>query len=478
MKKDIILLDATLREGEQQCDIRFSKEDKIGLLHMLEDFGVTLIEVGHPSISVEEEEICQAVAESAQSAEILMHARAQLEDVHAAHRAGADWVGIWASINEISLQTKYTNRSSAYVIEQVSQSIKEAKRLGMSVRFTIEDASRTIWEDIKYIGNIACIAGADRLSLADTVGIWEPEQCAAIVKAAVETFPCEIEVHLHNDLGLAMANALAAIDAGASVIDTTLCGIGERAGIVDLLNLSVILAEKRNIHDCKLKNIPELKQALQLATGCRVDHWRPIIGKNVFTHTAPYHIKAVQNNRIAYEGIRAETVGRAQKIQQKRTERKGSRLSQYLRVGRPFMKGASELLYHRDGQGDRWVQLDHRTDERTSFYVIQRVFHYTTENHNLEGHVDVHAHHCDSAFIFWGSEADGTGLRCEVEIEGECQIIESPKSIFIPAGFKHTYKYLSGAGTYTNIVLAPEYNSSLLDNDLSEVSGIDNLAKV
>ena len=465
MKRErrVVLLDSTLREGEQQCGVRFPKEDKIALLGMLEDFGVRLIEVGHPGISAEEENICRGVAAVAKSAEVLMHARATVEEVRAAYRAGADWVGIWASINEISLQTKYRNKSKEFILEQVERAILEAKCLGMRVRFTVEDASRTEWKDVELLGRCACNAGADRISLADTVGIWEPKECAAMVSAAVATFPCEIEVHLHNDLGLAVANALAAIDAGATVIDTTLCGIGERAGIVDLLNLAVILAEKRDVKLFDLKKIPKLVQALQLATGYKVDSWRPIVGKNVHTHIAPYHIKAVQNNSSAYEAILPEMVGRSRKIVLERSERKEPRLSQFLRGGQPFLKGASELLYHRDGPGYRWVQMDHRTDERTSFYVIQRVFNTSCLDGKEEGHVDVHAHNCDSAFIFWGTEVDGTGLQCEVEIEGERKMVESPASIFIPAGLNHTYQYVSGTGTYTNIVLAPEYNSSLLE---------------
>lgn len=460
--KSVIVLDSTLREGEQHSGVRFAKEDKIALLHMLEDFGVILIEIGHPGISPEEEKICKEVADSAERAEILMHSRAKIEEVHAAHRAGADWIGIWASINPISLETKFTDRSHEFVLEQVNESIVEAKKLGMKVRFTIEDASRTQWQDIEYLGNIAILAGADRISLADTVGLWDPNQCSEAVKAAVASFPCEIEVHLHNDLGLAMANALAAIDAGASVIDATLCGIGERAGIVDLLNLAVILSKKRNQSLFDLKKIPGLVQVLQLASLCKIDDWRPVIGKNVFTHTAPYHIKAVQKNVDAYEGMSPETVGRIRKIEEKRTERSCSKLSPYLRIGRPFIKGASELLFHRDGPGYRWVQMDYRTDDRSSFYVIQRVFNGTSEEQKMEAHVDVHVHHCDSAFIFWGNEIDGTGLLCEVEIEAERHIVESPCSIFIPAGLKHTYQYLSGSGTYTNIVLAPEYNLSLV----------------
>jgi isopropylmalate/homocitrate/citramalate synthase len=350
MNRDLTILDATLREGEQQQGIRFAKEDKIALLHMLEDFGISIIEIGHPGISPEEEEICREVAASSKQADILMHARAKKEDVHAAYRAGADWVGIWASVNPISLQTKYTNRSKKeYVKKEIKHAIEEAKSLGLQVRFTIEDASRTEWKDIYDIGSIAYQAGANRISVADTVGIWEPYECANVVRKVVETFPCEIEVHLHNDLGLAMANALVAIDAGASVIDTTLCGIGERAGIVDLFNLAVILQQKKEANKPENRANTQIGQALQLASGHRVDVCRPIIGKHAFTHTSSYHIKAMQQNLLAYEGIPAHVVGRHSTLGKTVRERGEPRLSQPFRIGKPFMKGASELRYHRDG---------------------------------------------------------------------------------------------------------------------------------
>ncbi|QDX95406.1 2-isopropylmalate synthase [Brevibacillus laterosporus] len=461
MMAQVTLLDATLREGEQQDGIRLAKEDKIALLHMLENFGVTLIEIGHPGISPEEESICKEVAATAERAEILMHARADIEEIRCASRAKAHWVGIWASVNPISLQAKFTNKSIEDVMQKVKFSIQEAKRLGLKVRFTIEDASRTDWNDIETLGLFALEAGADRISLADTVGVWEPKECARMVQLAVDRFPCEIEVHLHNDFGLAMANALAAIDAGATVIDTSLCGIGERAGIVDLLAFSTVLHQKRNIHQFNLTQIPQLVRMLRLATGYQIDKLKPIVGKNAFTHASTYHMKAVQKNPASYEPIPPEKLGRNRVIVNKPTSRTKPKLSHFLRVGQPFIKGASELLFHRDGPGNRWVQMDHRTDERASFYVIKRVFSHHASDDISKSHVDTHSHHCDSAFIFWGNEPDGSGLQCEVEIEGEVQQVVSPASIFIPAGLEHTYKYLSGSGTYTNIVLAPEYNASL-----------------
>ncbi|NTU31560.1 2-isopropylmalate synthase [Brevibacillus sp. HB1.1] len=460
--KPFQILDATLREGEQQSGVRFTCEDKIRILHLLESYQIDLIEVGHPGISAVDEEICRKVAQSARRAQILMHARATVEEVHAVKRAKADWVGIWASINDLSIQTKFSHHQESYIQEKVQQAVIEAKKLGLQVRFTIEDASRTEWEKISSLGHVALQAGADRISLADTVGIWEPDTCKRIVTRAIEEFGCEIEVHLHNDLGLAQANALAAIDAGASVIDATILGIGERAGITDLIQLTVALQKLRNDHRYSLDRIPELVQAIRMTTGYRPDELRPIAGQNAFTHTSAYHVQAVKRNSKAYEPFPPETIGRTRLLEEKRPPLGSPKLPVSLQVGKPFPKGASELQYHRDGPGIRWVMMDSRVDERASFYVIQRIFGLCDLSGIPEKHVDRHAHHCDSAFLFWGDASDGTGLVCHVQLGEEEKTVESPAAIFIPAGVEHSYHYVSGRGTYTNIVLSPEYNKSLL----------------
>ncbi|MGA8942877.1 MAG: LeuA family protein [Thermoactinomyces sp.] len=451
------ILDSTLREGEQYPGVRFTSQDKIYLLHLLEEFRVDLIEAGHPGISPEDEEICKEVAKKARRAEILMHARAVSREIQAVHRANAQWVGIWSSINEVSLFSKFGGKSRHEVKDQVAFAIQEAKQLGLQVRFTIEDASRTSWEDICYLGKAAVDAGADRISLADTTGIWEPVTCGKVVKKATEKLHPDIEVHLHNDSGLALANALAAIDAGASVIDTSILGIGERTGIVDLLQLAVLLHEKRNCCKFPLEKIPELSRALQWATGFRPDPLTPVTGKNAFTHTSRYHVQAVKKDARSYEPYPPEQVGRTHTVLPVRTPLKEPRLPFNLQIGIPFEKGASELKYHRNGPGKRWVLMDSRVDPRSTLYVIQRFF-----NEELpEKHVDRHTHHCDSVFIFWGDAPDGTGLICSVQVGNEEKVVHSPASVFIPAGVEHAYSYIEGRGTYTNIVLAPEYNQSL-----------------
>ncbi|GAA6618337.1 LeuA family protein [Scytonema sp. NUACC26] len=317
-KSSTKILDATLREGEQQAGVRFSSQEKIKILHLLEEFQIDCVEVGHPGISAEDEQICLEVARSARSTQILMHARANVEEIQAAKRANADWVGIWASVNHLATETKFVNRNKEYISQKIQVAIAEAKKLGLKVRFTIEDASRTVWDDIEWITEIALIAGAERISLADTVGILEPLTCDALVSRFVNSFCCELEMHLHNDFGLAVANALVAIDAGASVIDTSILGIGERTGITDLLQLAVILHQKRGENRFPLEQIPQLAHAIQLATGYQPDELRPVVGKNAFTHTSKYHVQAVERNPNSYEAYPPELVGRVRRIEQQR----------------------------------------------------------------------------------------------------------------------------------------------------------------
>jgi len=310
------LIDQTFREGEQQSGVRFSMAQRLEILPLLEDFGFNLIEVGHPGISPEIEQICRNTALAARKAKIMMHARATIAEVQAASRAQADWVGIWASINDIALTTKFTNHALSDVQAKICAAIHEAKALGLKVRFTLEDASRTPLTAINSAGRAALEAGADRISLADTTGCWEPRRCGEMVAWAVSTFACDIEVHLHNDLGLAHANALAAIDAGAAVIDTSVLGIGERSGIANSLELAVSLHHLRGDKRLNLQKIPALAQAVHRASGYTPDALRPIVGTNAFTHTSAYHVRAMTKNPEAYEAFPPQLVGRSRTIEQ------------------------------------------------------------------------------------------------------------------------------------------------------------------
>jgi isopropylmalate/homocitrate/citramalate synthase len=462
MKADrrVEVLDATLREGEQQSGVRFSAQDKIAILHLLEDFGVRFIEGGHPGISEQDERICREVVHAARYATVLMHSRANVAEVQAVKRTGAPWVGIWASVNDIALQAKFVGKEIAWILRAVRNAVDTAKQLGLQVRFTVEDASRTSWDRLALLAHTARDAGADRISLADTVGILTPPRCIELVRRAVAEFDCAVEIHCHNDLGLALGNTLAAIAAGVQVVDASVLGLGERAGITDLVQLAIVLQQCSGDTQFNLMMIPELTQAVIVASGYNPDELRPVIGRNAFTHTAAYHVKAVRRNPVAYEPYPPELVGRERHIEMARAPLRPPRLPVHMRISRPFLKESSELRYHRDGPGDRWVLLDTRVDDRATFYIMQRLIPRDAQS-SASGHVDIHRHTCDSALVFLGDQPDRTGLTCEVQIAGEIQIVTSPATIFIPLGVEHCYRYLAGGGEVLNIVLAGDYNRSL-----------------
>lgn len=463
--KKVKILDATLREGEQAVGVCFSLSEKIKIANCLQEFGVDIIEIGHPGISKQEEIMCRSICEAVSGIEILAHARARESDILAAVSSKATWVGIWASYNDISLSSKFNNKSREWIKEQVSTSILLAKEKGLKVRFTIEDASRTSIELIDELAKVAISAGADRISLADTVGAWHPNECFKMIDYAVTHFNSEIEVHLHNDLGLAQANAISAIEAGASVIDVSVLGIGERAGICDLFSTSLSLEKLYGMGPYHLKKSMELSTIVSRIAGFVSEPHHPVIGRQVFTHVSKYHIKATEKNSEAYEFLNPEDFDVERKNKVNLLDRgEAERFSNEMKVKKPFIKGASELKYHRDGVGNRWVFMDNRIDERSLVYIIERIFDKDYEG-EYQPHVDPHRHHCDSVFVFMGDQPDGTGLTVSVTLgEGnaECtQIIESPASVFIPAQVLHYYAYIKGMGRFLNFVMAPNYNESL-----------------
>jgi 2-isopropylmalate synthase len=298
------------------------------------------------------------------------------------------------------------------------------------------------------------------------VGAWSPQACYAVVNNIKKKFSCEIEVHLHNDLGLAMANAVAAIDAGATIIDTSILGVGERAGICDLFSLAVYLHKFHDQNNYQFELTQSLSHAIQKIGHFSLEPHHPIVGKNVFTHTSKYHVKAAEKNMEAYQFLEPALFSRQAELSPKDLERKScDRLENSLQIGKPFIKGASELRYHRNGIGTRWVCMDNRVDERSSLYVIERIFD-EREKEQYQPHVDCHAHHCDSVFVFLGNHEDGSGLTVLVKfgkgLNEEIRAVHSPASIFIPANVDHSYEYISGSGRFTNIVLAPNYNDSLV----------------
>ncbi|MCA8951163.1 MAG: 2-isopropylmalate synthase, partial [Planctomycetes bacterium] len=394
---------------------------------------------------------------------VLAHARARREDIDAVHASGASQVGIFLGINEISRAVRVPGASTDALLAMITDAVSHAHRLGLVVRFTVEDASRTPRDELLLAYETARRAGADRLCFADTVGILGSREIEDVVADLVRHFPgLPVEVHLHDDRGLAMANALAAIDAGATWVSTSVNGLGERCGITDLATL---LANLEHLGIRELEDgaaVQRLSRLVAAHARAPVDARRPVVGRHAFTHTARLHALAEARDEMAYSWIRPYRVGRETVIAEPAAERERD-------VVEPRVIGASELPFHRDGPGVRYVLLDERLHADCRQYLIAR--HFPPGTVAGPGHVDSHRHDADSWFVFLGDQPGLAGLAVEVTLGERRFTVSSPASVFIPAGMPHSYRFVAGSGLYFNHVPVGRYERSLLDEELPEPAG-------
>jgi 2-isopropylmalate synthase len=224
------ILDTTLREGEQTPYVNFSVDEKIQIAKMLDCVGVEMIEAGDPSVSPNVAKAIEKIASLGLRAEVVAHSIASRSGIDRAKACGANRVAIFYATSKIHLDEKL-HKTPQQALEIIREHICYAKSLGLKVRYTPEDATRTEFEFLVQICNAAIEAGADRISFADTLGIMQPHSMFEQVSALREALlPCQIDLHCHDDYGLALANAMSGIRAGAKCIHTTVNGLGERTG--------------------------------------------------------------------------------------------------------------------------------------------------------------------------------------------------------------------------------------------------------
>jgi isopropylmalate/homocitrate/citramalate synthase len=228
------ILDTTLREGEQTPYVNFSVDEKVEIAKLLDCVGVDMIEAGDPSVSANVAKAVERIASLGLRAEIVAHSTATRRGIERAKACGANRVAIFYATSQIHLDHKL-HKTRAEALEVIQEHICYAKSLGLNVRYTPEDASRTDFEYLVEVCNAAIQAGADRISFADTLGILQPHTMFERIQMfRRKLLPCKIDLHCHDDYGLALANAMAGIRGGANCLHTTVNGMGERSGIPDL----------------------------------------------------------------------------------------------------------------------------------------------------------------------------------------------------------------------------------------------------
>ena len=308
------ILDSTLREGEQTPGVVFSVEQRVEIAKALSDLGVQMIEAGHPAVSPDIYEgikrIMKLKREGIITSEILAHSRAVKRDIEVAAELEVDRVAIFYGVSDIHLKAKHkVSREEALNI--IAEHVSYAKSHGLKVRFTAEDATRTEYDYLVQVARIARDAGADRVSIADTVGILYPSKTKELFSNLVRDVPgLEFDIHAHNDLGMAVANALAAVEGGATIIHTTVNGLGERVGIVPLQVVAAAIKYHFGVEVVKLDKLPQVAALVEKYSGITMPPNFPITGDYAFIHKAGVHVAGVLNDPRTYEFMPPETFGR------------------------------------------------------------------------------------------------------------------------------------------------------------------------
>ena len=320
MKDEIIFFDTTLRDGEQSPGASMNTAEKMRLAIQLEKLGVDVLEAGFPAASEGDFEAVSTIAEKLVNIEVAALSRTNKKDIDLAWGAlkNAAKPRIHIVIASSDLHMKYKlNMTRDEVIKDTIQAIKYAKSLTGNVEFSAEDGSRSDRDFLCKIFGAAIESGATTVNLPDTVGYAIPFEFADIVQYVIKNTPnidkAVLSVHCHNDLGLATANTLAAIRAGAGQAEVTINGIGERAGNTSLEEVVMAMHTRPNFFPLKTNINTELiyptSRLVSMITGIMVQPNKAVVGANAFAHEAGIHQDGVLKNPMTYEIMKPETIG-------------------------------------------------------------------------------------------------------------------------------------------------------------------------
>ena len=313
--RKITIFDTTLRDGEQTPGVSLTPENKLQLAKQLDRLGVDIIEAGFPITSDGEIEAVKTIAKEGLNAEICALARTSKNDIDSALSCGVDSIHMFIATSDIHLKYKL-KMTREQVLAKAVESVEYGKKHGVIVEFSAEDATRSDVTYLKDVFKAVCEAGADRVDIPDTVGVITPEKMFNLVTDIRKTIKVPISLHCHNDFGLAVANTLAGISAGAKTAHVAVNGLGERAGNASLEELVMALKclhfMKTNI---KTNLIYETSLLVSRITGIVIQPNKAITGENAFGHESGIHTHGVLSMPLTYEPIEPELVGRRRWIQ-------------------------------------------------------------------------------------------------------------------------------------------------------------------
>jgi len=320
MTEKVIIFDTTLRDGEQSPGASMNVPEKMRLATQLEKLGIDVIEAGFPAASEGDHEAVSAISAKLERSEVAGLARTSKEDIDRAwdaiKQAAKPRIHTFIATSDLHLEYKL-QMSREEVIQSTVDAVKYAKKLTDNVEFSSEDGSRSDRDYLCKVFEAAIAAGATTVNLPDTVGYAVPDEFSELVKYVKSHTPnidkAVFSVHCHNDLGLATANTMAAINAGARQAEVTINGIGERAGNTSLEEVVMAMHTRANIldvaTDIKTEFIYPTSRLVSMITGIIVQPNKAIVGANAFAHEAGIHQDGVLKNPMTYEIMKPETIG-------------------------------------------------------------------------------------------------------------------------------------------------------------------------
>jgi len=314
-EEKVRIFDTTLRDGEQTPGVTVTPEQKIQIASRLSDLGVDVIEAGFPIVSHGEMRAIKAIANNGLKAEVCGLARATDADIDAAINCDLKYVHTFIATSDIHMKFKL-KMTREQVLEHAVHAVEYAKKHGLRVEFSAEDATRSDRPFLLEVFRAVEQAGADRLDIPDTVGYATPQYITQIVNDVKTVTKLPISMHCHDDFGLAVANSLAGINAGAVCAHVTINGLGERAGNASLEEFVMALQclyEKK--HNIKTQMLYETSRFVANTMGIVVQPNKAIIGENAFGHESGIHTHGILNNPLTYEPISPELVGRKRWLQ-------------------------------------------------------------------------------------------------------------------------------------------------------------------
>lgn len=365
----VTINDTTLRDGEQTAGVAFTDREKLAIARALDVAGVPEMEIGIPAMGEHEVALIQEVQRVVRRARTMVWARMAERDMGAALRCGADIVHLSIPVSDVQIHHKL-QRSRDWVLQTLRASIHRVADAGAIVSVGFEDASRA---DAGFLAQAATLAqrlGAVRVRYADTLGLLDPFQTHLRIAALRREIDLAIEIHAHNDLGLATANTLAAVVAGASHASTTVNGLGERAGNAAMEEVVMALRHLYGV-ECGIATaeLPQISALVARASGRPLAAGKAIVGEAVFAHESGIHVDGLLKDRRNYETFAPEELGRTHRLVLGKHSGSAAVVDRYARLGLAIEPEHVPVLLERIREHVMHTKTEPSTEDLTRFFL-------------------------------------------------------------------------------------------------------------